>query len=176
MKRFNFRGGMRLRNRSRTLSSRYTVVLAIELCLQKCRLSMSHSTIIRCTRRGKAARGRGVGYAEPAGILNVTKDEVPLVPANDRYHDTVVRALTKDGWTVTAQQVAVAVPGRRLWIDLRATKVRDSLVVLIEVKGFEKMPARQPAYGLWCSTQSRRRSFNGYLERDVATGADWICR
>jgi hypothetical protein len=64
-----------------------------------------------------------------------------VVPAKDRYHDTVVRALTKAGWTVTAQQVAVAVPGRRLWIDLRATKVTDSLVVLIEVKGFEHMPS-----------------------------------
>jgi hypothetical protein len=66
---------------------------------------------------------------------------VPLVPAKDRYHDTVVRALTKDGWTVTAEQVALALPGRRLWIDLRATKVSDSLVVLIEVKGFEHMPS-----------------------------------
>ncbi|MGH2386582.1 MAG: element excision factor XisH family protein [Chloroflexota bacterium] len=113
---------------------------------------------------------------EGSGILQVARDEVPPVPAKDRYHDTVVRALTKGGWTVTAQQVAVAVPGRRLWIDLRAATASDSLVVLIEVKGFEKMPARQPAYGLWCSTQSRRRSFNGYLERDVATGADWICR
>jgi hypothetical protein len=63
------------------------------------------------------------------------------VPAKDRYHDTVARALTKGGWTVTAQQVAVAVPGRRLWIDLRAVMARDSLVVLIEVKGFEKMPS-----------------------------------
>jgi hypothetical protein len=63
------------------------------------------------------------------------------VPAKDRYHDTVVRALTKGGWTVTAQQVAVAVPGRRLWIDLRAVMASDSLVVLIEVKGFEKMPS-----------------------------------
>jgi XisH protein len=78
---------------------------------------------------------------EPSGILQVARDEGSLVPARDRYHDTVVRALTKDGWTVTAQQVAVAVPGRRLWIDLRATKARDSLVVLIEVKGFEMMPS-----------------------------------
>jgi XisH protein len=63
------------------------------------------------------------------------------MPAKDRYHDTVIRALIKDGWTITAQQVAVAVPGRRLWIDLRAIKTSDSMVVLIEVKGFEKMPS-----------------------------------
>lgn len=63
------------------------------------------------------------------------------MPAKDRYHDTVVRALTKAGWIVTAQQVAVAVPGRRLWIDLRAARASDNLVVLIEVKGFERLPS-----------------------------------
>jgi hypothetical protein len=63
------------------------------------------------------------------------------VPAKDRYHDTVVRALAKAGWVTTGQQVAIALPGRRLWVDLRATRESDRLVVLIEVKGFEHTPS-----------------------------------
>jgi hypothetical protein len=63
------------------------------------------------------------------------------VPAKDRYHDTVVRALTKTGWVVTVQQVAIALPGRRLWVDLRAARESDRLVVLIEVKSFERTPS-----------------------------------
>jgi hypothetical protein len=29
------------------------------------------------------------------------------MPAKDRYHAVVVRALIKDGWTITDEQVAV---------------------------------------------------------------------
>jgi hypothetical protein len=42
------------------------------------------------------------------------------MPAKDRYHDTVLHALVKAGWQITAQPVAVIVENRRLWIDLQA--------------------------------------------------------
>ncbi|MBN8634330.1 MAG: fatty-acid synthase [Anaerolineae bacterium] len=59
------------------------------------------------------------------------------MPASDRYHQTVIHALEKAGWRVTAEQVAVIVESRRLWIDLRAEKVGERLAILVEIKGFE---------------------------------------
>jgi hypothetical protein len=63
------------------------------------------------------------------------------LPAKDRYHDTVIHALTKAGWTLISEQIAVIVENRRLWIDIRAQKVRENRAILIEVKGFESMPS-----------------------------------
>jgi len=63
------------------------------------------------------------------------------MPANDRYHDVVIRALVKAGWRVIAEQAAVLIGGRRLWIDIEAAKGSDSLSILVEVKGFENMPS-----------------------------------
>ena len=59
------------------------------------------------------------------------------MPAKDRYHDTVVRALQKDGWTILGEQVDLFVPSRRLWVDIRATKEGHTAIILVEVKGFE---------------------------------------
>lgn len=63
------------------------------------------------------------------------------MPAKDRYHDTVVRALTKVGWTIVGQQVRLAFSKRRLWIDIRAVKAEQNMSILVEVKGFENMPS-----------------------------------
>ena len=63
------------------------------------------------------------------------------MPAKDRYHDTVIRALQKAEWTPISEQIAIIVEDRRLWIDIRATKEYENLAVLIEVKGFENMPS-----------------------------------
>lgn len=59
------------------------------------------------------------------------------MPAKDRYHDAVVRALQKDGWTILREQVELIVPPRHLWIDLRASKEDHTVVILVEVKGFD---------------------------------------
>jgi len=64
-----------------------------------------------------------------------------MMPAKDRYHDVVIRALVKAGWRVIAEQAAVLIGGRRLWIDIEAAKGSDSLSILVEVKGFENMPS-----------------------------------
>ncbi len=63
------------------------------------------------------------------------------MPVKDRYHDTVVRALSKDGWTVTGEQVRLRILGRRLWVDIRAVKADKSVSILVEVKGFENAPS-----------------------------------
>lgn len=57
------------------------------------------------------------------------------MPAEDRYHKRVARALQKDDWQITADQVILRLPERHLWVDLRAT--RDNADILVEVKGFE---------------------------------------
>ncbi len=61
------------------------------------------------------------------------------MPAKDHYHDLVVRALLKAGWTIAKEQVAIVLSKRRLWIDIRATKEAENLAILVEVKGFEQM-------------------------------------
>jgi hypothetical protein len=61
------------------------------------------------------------------------------LPAKDRYHDAVARALIKEGWTITRVQVPVEVDNRQLLIDMEAIKGVERLVILIEVKGFENM-------------------------------------
>jgi Trk K+ transport system NAD-binding subunit len=61
------------------------------------------------------------------------------MPAKDRYHDVVVRALRKDGWTILAEQVALSIPTRRVWIDIRASKQADNVAILVEIKGFEHL-------------------------------------
>ena len=61
------------------------------------------------------------------------------MPAKDRYHDTVVRALRKLGWTIVSEQVALIMPTRRVWIDIRASRDAGNIAILVEVKGFERM-------------------------------------
>jgi hypothetical protein len=58
--------------------------------------------------------------------------------AKDKYHDAVVRALKKAGWSVTSQHELI-VDGRTLYIDIQATKDNRQIIILIEVKGFENM-------------------------------------
>ena len=57
------------------------------------------------------------------------------MPAKDKYHDTVIRALEKDGWRIVRQQVLITVGTRHLWLDLKAE--RDGQFIYVEVKGFE---------------------------------------
>ena len=56
------------------------------------------------------------------------------MPAKDRYHDAVKRALIKDGWTIEDEQFTLTVDKRNLWIDLQASKGEPQLIILIEVK------------------------------------------
>lgn len=70
---------------------------------------------------------------------NEQKVRIYGVPARDRYHGVVVRALAKAGWTIIGEQVAIVLGGRRLWIDIQAAKGPQRLAILVEVKGFENL-------------------------------------
>jgi hypothetical protein len=59
------------------------------------------------------------------------------LPAKDYYHDVVKRALIKDGWKITREQVLFIIADRHVWIDIEASKTSEDQRILIEVKGFE---------------------------------------
>lgn len=60
------------------------------------------------------------------------------MPSRDKYHEVVVRALEKDGWTIAKDPMTLMLEDRRLYIDLLAE--RDNVEgVFIEIKVFEKM-------------------------------------
>ncbi len=59
--------------------------------------------------------------------------------AKDRYHEVVKRALGKSGWKIVREQEMLTLPGRNLYVDLRAAQGDSNLAVLLEIKGFEKM-------------------------------------
>ncbi|MBI5931645.1 MAG: hypothetical protein HY862_20215 [Chloroflexi bacterium] len=61
------------------------------------------------------------------------------MPAKNRHHDVVARALIKDGWVITDEQVKVVVDERSLYIDLEATKESTGLIILVEVKELDKV-------------------------------------
>jgi len=60
--------------------------------------------------------------------------------AKDIYHDVCVRALVKDGWTITHDPLAVAVEGTNLLVDLGAERIvtaeRSGRRIAVEVKSF----------------------------------------
>jgi hypothetical protein len=63
------------------------------------------------------------------------------MPAQNLYHDAVVRALTADGWTITHDPLSLFYGGRDLYIDLGAERTtiaaeRDGQKIAIEIKSF----------------------------------------
>lgn len=67
------------------------------------------------------------------------------MPAKDRYHDTVKRALIKDGWSITGEHVKIGIENRSLFVDIEASKIDGSLVILVEVKELEDTRAQVEA-------------------------------
>jgi hypothetical protein len=63
------------------------------------------------------------------------------MPANDKYHETVIQSLKKDGWRITEEQVVLSIGRRRLLVDVEASHEKESSVVFIEIKGFENAPS-----------------------------------
>jgi Holliday junction resolvase-like predicted endonuclease len=57
-----------------------------------------------------------------------------LMPRLDQYHDTVKRALVKEGWQIASDQFFVKLPERRLWIDLLVRS--GDRQILVEVKSY----------------------------------------
>jgi hypothetical protein len=62
------------------------------------------------------------------------------MPAKDIYHDTVKRALVKDGWTVTAENLRLPWGGTDAYVDIAAERVlsaeKDGRKIAVEVKSF----------------------------------------
>jgi hypothetical protein len=61
------------------------------------------------------------------------------MPAKDIYHDAVVNALRKDGWTIVTEQYTLGVDEKRVWIDIRAARENLRRIILIEVKSFHNL-------------------------------------
>ncbi len=62
------------------------------------------------------------------------------MPAKDIYHDTVKRALIKDGWRITAENFQLPWGGTRAFIDIIADDLfvaeKEGRKIAVEVKSF----------------------------------------
>ena len=62
------------------------------------------------------------------------------MPAKDIYHDTVKKALIKDGWKITAENLQLPWGGTRAYIDIIADEVlvaeKEGRKIAVEVKSF----------------------------------------
>ncbi len=62
------------------------------------------------------------------------------MPAKDKYFDAVVRALQKDGWTITDEEFYLPFATRSAYIDILAEKPltaeKDGQKIAVEVKTF----------------------------------------
>ncbi len=75
------------------------------------------------------------------------------MPAKDIYHDTVKRALIKDGWTITAENLHLPWGGTNLYVDLGAEKVfiaeKKGQKIAVEVKSFSGRSEIVELENLW---------------------------
>jgi hypothetical protein len=78
---------------------------------------------------------RHEGHKENVGADPIPPTIEAIMPVDDKYHDNVVRALEKEGWRITADPMTLYVHGQHLYVDLRAEK--DNQVILVEIKVFE---------------------------------------
>lgn len=62
------------------------------------------------------------------------------MPANDKIHDAVKNALTKEGWTIVADPYTIDFEGEKLYADLAAERAlaaeRDGDSIVVEIKSF----------------------------------------
>ena len=70
-----------------------------------------------------------------------------VMPNKDRYHDVVIHALQKSGWTIVAEQIYISVGEtaetvRRLYIDIQVQR-DDTVLALIEVKALDVSPVHE---------------------------------
>ncbi|MFN8491027.1 MAG: element excision factor XisH family protein [Caldilineaceae bacterium] len=58
----------------------------------------------------------------------------------DDYHETVRRALVKDGWTITHDLFPLPIGHKRLYVDLGADRLisaeKGALQIAVEIKSF----------------------------------------
>ena len=61
------------------------------------------------------------------------------MPAKNVYHDTVIQALTADGWTITDDPLRLSYGGRDLFVDLGT----ERLTLAAEKAGHEQQRVTQ---------------------------------
>ncbi|MBL8168477.1 MAG: XisH family protein [Acidobacteria bacterium] len=77
------------------------------------------------------------------------------MPAKDIYHDTVIAALTVDGWTITDDPLQLRYKKRDLYVDLAAERSpvaaeKEGRRIAVEIKSFlnkSQVEALQEALG-----------------------------
>jgi hypothetical protein len=71
-------------------------------------------------------------------LLDQSVSEQNLMHAKDRYHDTVKRALIKDGWHVLRENATFIIESRHIQIDLKVSKtINDQpMTLFVEIKSF----------------------------------------
>jgi hypothetical protein len=74
-----------------------------------------------------------MGTDEPPGVIHM--------PAKNIYHDEVVQALKKDGWTITDDPLTLRVDERDLFVDLAAERSaigaeRAGEKIAVEIQSF----------------------------------------
>lgn len=62
------------------------------------------------------------------------------MPRKDLYHDIVIQALIKDGWTITNDPLRLSYGGRNVYADLGAERaigaMKDEQKIAVEIKTF----------------------------------------
>jgi len=62
------------------------------------------------------------------------------MPQKDIYHDVVIHALTRDGWTITDDPLRLAYGGRNVYVDLGAEQPigaeKAGRKIAVEIKSF----------------------------------------
>ena len=98
------------------------------------------------------------------------------VPAKGRYREPVVRALEKDGWTLTDDPLTLALFGTDLMIDLGAERVlaaeREGRRIAVEVKSFLKPSAVQDLKEAAGQFVPRHRRLYGRALQHIPAEAD----
>jgi len=62
------------------------------------------------------------------------------MPRKDIYHDTVIKALDRDGWTITDDPLRLSYGGRNVYVDLGAEQPigaeKEGNRIAVEIKSF----------------------------------------
>jgi len=69
------------------------------------------------------------------------------MPAKDKLHEAVVRALEKDGWKIVRDPLTLRMDGRVLFVDLAAEKEGRAIVVEVKNDSFTDMDKFERALG-----------------------------
>jgi hypothetical protein len=57
------------------------------------------------------------------------------MPAKDKYHDQIISALQRDGWTIEAEHYHISIGTMGIFPDILASR-GEQQKILVEIKGF----------------------------------------